>query len=173
MAAEKLRYRRPSEVDQPAIADRVDEWWGGRRMRHEVRRAWFRHFASTSWLAEADGRPAGFLLGFVAADDPTVAVLHLVGVDPNRRRRGIGRELAQRFADDVHGRGAATVEALVPPEDRIALAFLRSLGFVVDAGSATTPVYGTPAYVDHEGPGEDRCRLVLTIGAGTGGARAV
>ena len=85
-----------------AIVAVVDDWFGGRRVRHLVVRAWFRHVASTSWLAEdGAGQPIGFLIGYRSQDRPDEAILHLVAVHPSHRRRGIGRALVESFLADV------------------------------------------------------------------------
>jgi ribosomal protein S18 acetylase RimI-like enzyme len=149
--------RHPAEADQPRIVALVDEWFAGRRVRHLVGRAWFRHFGSTSWLAEdGTGRPVGFLLGYRSQDRPAEAVLHLIGVDPNRRREGIGRELARFFLAGIGAAGATTVTALVWPGEPSAVAFFGAVGFDLDDGPGTQNLYGTPAYPDYEAEGEDR-----------------
>jgi ribosomal protein S18 acetylase RimI-like enzyme len=162
-SAPSLALRRPTEADQPRIAAVVDDWFAGRRVRHLVVRAWFRHVASTSWLAEDDaGQPIGFLIGYRSQDRPGEAVLHLVAVHPSHRRRGIGRALVESFLADVAGtvgRGATgerTVTALAWPGEPIAISFFRSLGFRPDAGPGSQNLYGTPAFADYETRGEDR-----------------
>jgi GNAT superfamily N-acetyltransferase len=47
------------------------------------------------WIAELDGRRAGSILCF-AEDEPGVAALRTLIVDPSARRRGIGRSLVER-----------------------------------------------------------------------------
>lgn len=159
-----LRFRRPSEADHAAIVLVADEWWGGRRVRHLLPRLWFRHFASTSWLAEVEsGRIAGFLVGYVSPDRPGEACVHLVGVDPNLRRRGIGRELEARFLADARSRGAGRVTTTVPPGERVALRFHLAVGFRVVDDAGTTPIHGTPAVADYDGPGDDRVLLVRGV----------
>jgi ribosomal protein S18 acetylase RimI-like enzyme len=156
-----LHYRRPTEADHAGLAVVVDEWWSGRRVRHLLPRLWFRHFTSTSWLAETEGgRVVGFIVGYLSPDRPDEGCVHLVGVDPNLRRRGIGRELEARFAADLRARGARRVTATVPPGDRIALRFHLAVGFRVLEDPATTPIHGTPAVADYDGPGDDRALLV-------------
>lgn len=153
-----LRFRRPTQDDHAAVVEVVDEWWGGRRMRALLPRLWFEHFAGTSWIAEdaADGRLAGFVVAFLSPDRPDTAYIHMVGADPNRRRGGIGRALYERVFADLAARGARHVEAVTWPGNRISVAFHRSLGFRVDDGPGTSPIYGTPAHPDHDGPGDDR-----------------
>lgn len=160
----ELTFRRPREADHPGVMDVVDEWWGGRRVRHLAGRLWFRYFTGRSWIAETpDGRLAGFLVGFISPDEPSVARVQLVAVDPNRRRRGVGRELIRRFVDDVSVAGVRRVEVVTWPGNRQAIVFLRALGFRPDEGPRTQSIYGTPAHPDHEGPGEDRTLLVLDL----------
>jgi ribosomal protein S18 acetylase RimI-like enzyme len=152
-----LSLRHPTEADQSAIVGLVDEWFGGRRVRSMVGRAWFRHFGSTSWMAEdAAGRPVAFLIGYRSQDDPAEAVLHLLAVDPNHRRQGVGRALVDAFLADTGAMGVHTVTALGWPDDAIAVRFFRTVGFRADDGPGSQNLYGAPAFPDYDGDGEDR-----------------
>jgi ribosomal protein S18 acetylase RimI-like enzyme len=156
-----LELRHPTEPDQPRIVGLVDEWFGGRRVRHLVVRAWFRHAGSTSWLAEdGAGQPIGFLIGYRSQDHPEEAVVHLVAVHPSHRRRGIGRALVGSFLADVSAARVATVTALAWPGEPIAVAFFRALDFRPDDGPGSQNLYGTPAFADYETDGEDRIVFV-------------
>jgi len=114
-----IRFRRPTEADHRRIVGLVDEWWGGRRLHDYLPRLWFQHFTGTSWMAETeDGRPAGFLVGFISPEHPDEAYIHMVGANPNLRRRGIGAALYDRFFDDMRGRGVRRVSAITWPGNR-------------------------------------------------------
>jgi GNAT superfamily N-acetyltransferase len=159
-----LRFRRPTEADHASLVAVVDEWWGGRRLRDLLPRLWLQHFAETSWIAETDdGRLAGFLVGFVSPDRPGVAYCHMIASNPNLRHRGVGRALYERFFEDVRAGGARRVVAITWPGNRVSLGFHRALGFVVDDGPGTAPIFGTPAYADYDGPGEDRVVMIRTL----------
>jgi GNAT superfamily N-acetyltransferase len=152
-----LRFRRPTEADHARIVGLVDEWWGGRRMRALLPRLWFQHFTSTSWIADDEtGRLVGFIVAFMSQDDPTTGYVHMVAADPNRRRAGTGRALYQRVFEDLRTRGVHRVKAITWPGNRQSVAFHRSLGFRVDDGPGTQNLYGTPAYADYDGEGDDR-----------------
>jgi len=162
--ADSVELRRPTESDHASLVAAIDDWWGGRRVRHLLPRLWFRHFSGTSWLAEhAGGRPVGFLVGFTSYDRVDEAQLYLLGVDPNHRRRGIARALEAAFAADARSAGAQVIRAEIPPGDPVALRALRALGFAIDTGPGSTPIHGTPAFADHDGPGEDRVVLVRRL----------
>jgi GNAT superfamily N-acetyltransferase len=161
-----LRFRHPTEDDQPAVVSVVDEWFGGRRVRHLAVRAWFRHTASTSWLVEDEsGSVVGFVIGYRSQDRPDEAVLHLVGVHPSHRRRGIGRALVESFLADVSS-GEVTVTALAWPGEPIPITFFRALGFAPDDGPGSQNLYGTPAFPDYESDGEDRIVFRRTLRPG-------
>ena len=49
------------------------------------------------------------------------------------------------------------------PDDRPALGFFAALGFTPDAGPDSRKLYGVPAFVDWDGPGEDRVLLDRAI----------
>ena len=82
-------------------------------------------------MARRDGRrPAGGLPRRLHQPGrPDDAYIHMIGTDPNRRRRGLGRELYRRFFDDVGGRGVARVRAITWPGNRISVGFHAALGF--------------------------------------------
>jgi ribosomal protein S18 acetylase RimI-like enzyme len=160
-AAAGAVLRHANEDDQPRIVGLVDEWFGGRHVRHLAVRAWFRHFGSTSWLAEDEtGRPLGLLLGFRSPDRPAEAVVHLVAVRPDRRRHAVGRSLVDAFRGQVEAAGATVVTALAWPDDPIAIAFFRAVGFRPDDGPGSRRLFGVPAFPDHEGDGEDRVLFI-------------
>jgi GNAT superfamily N-acetyltransferase len=167
--SDEVRFRRPTEADHPAIVELVDEWWGGRKMRSLLPRLWFQHFAGTSWLAEDEaGRPLGFLVGFVSADHPDEAYVHLIATSPNRRRRGLGRQLYERFFADARAAGVRRVRAITWPGNRVSVDFHRHLGFRPEDGPGTVPIYGVPAYPDYDADGADRAVFVRSIEGGEG-----
>lgn len=152
-----LVLRHVEEADQPRVVGLIDEWFSGRRVRHLLARAWFRHVASTSWIADDErGEPIAILIGYRSQDLRDEAVLHLIAVHPGHRRRGIGRALVESFLADVAAGGVGTVVALAWPGEPIAIAFFRALGFRAGDGPGSQNLYGTPAYPDYEAPGEDR-----------------
>lgn len=157
--------RHPAEDDLASIDARLPDWVDGSGRRARPGRTWFRHLGGSGWLAEAsrDRRPLGIVLGLRSVDRPTEAVIHLVAVDPEFRRRGIGRDLVERFAALHASAGAARLVATCRPDDRPALAFFAALGFEPDAGPGSTRLYGVPAYEDWDGAGEDR----VLLGRGT------
>jgi ribosomal protein S18 acetylase RimI-like enzyme len=158
-------YRRPIEDDHRTIVGLVDEWAGGKRVHDALPRLWFRHFASSSLIAEtADGRLAGFLIGFMSPERPGEAVIVCLAVAPNLRRRGVGRGLVERFAADASARGASRVVTAVWPGDPAAIAFHRGVGFDVEAGPGTQNRYGTPSYPDYDAEREDRAVFRLSLG---------
>lgn len=151
-----LTFRRPVEADHAQLIAVVDDWWGGRKLSHLLPRLWLQFFTGTSWIAEMpDGALAGFLVGFVSPDDPSVGYVHMIATSPNRRKLGLGRELYQRFFDDVAARGVREVRAITWAGNRVSIAFHTSIGFRVDDGPGTQRLYGTTAYPDYEGDGRD------------------
>jgi GNAT superfamily N-acetyltransferase len=162
--ATEVRFRRPTEADHARLVGLVDEWWGGRRMRALLPRLWFQHFTGTSWIVEdADGEPLGFLVGFISPDDTAVGYDHMIASNPNRRRRGLGSALYARFFADVAQRGVRRVKAITWPGNRTSVGFHRSIGFRVDDGPGTQNLYGSPAFPDYDGDGEDRVVFVREL----------
>ena len=91
---DSIRFRRPVEADHRFLVDRVDHWWGGRKIHPLLPRLWLRHFSGTSWIAEeTSGTIVGFLVGFISPDHPDRAYAHMIATDPNHRGAGLGRAL--------------------------------------------------------------------------------
>lgn len=163
-----VRLRRPREADYPGIAVVVDDWWDGKVLQGLLPRLWFRHFPGTSWIAEDDDargepRAVGFLVGHLSPAIPSRGVIQAVGVDPNRRRHGIGRTLVDAFIDDVRSAGALSVETLIWPGNRRALPFLAALGFAPDPDDEPRPIHGIPALAGYDFGTEDRARFTRGV----------
>lgn len=150
-----LSFRPVTEADHAALLPILDDWWD-ERPKPKLERLWFRHWASTSLVAETgDGRLAAVLIGFVSPDHPDEAVVRLLAVAPWSRRHGIGRSLVEQFATIASARGARRLVAWVKPGDPAALGFLRKLGFAQAQMAGTRPQYGVAAVLDAGGRGED------------------
>ena len=105
----------------------------------------------------------GILVGFMSPDHPEEAVIQGIAVDPEFRRRGIGRALVGRFTGAQTQAGATRVTAACRPDDRRALAFFGALGFEPNAGPGSRKLYGVPAFENWDGPGEDRVLLEQSV----------
>ena len=119
--------RNAASADYDRIAPLVDEWWGGRQMAAMLPKLFFVHFRDTSFVAEDDGELAGFICGFRSQTYADEAYVHFVGVDPNRRGSGLGRELYDRFFAAVAPR--SIVRAVTSPLNEPSVAFHRAIGF--------------------------------------------
>lgn len=165
--APTFTLRHPTEDEHGRLLDLVAGWLEQPMLRPVLPRLLLREMARVSWLAEtADGRTIGLLLSLVAPDQPGETAIVLVGVDPEMRRRGIGRALVERCLADADARGARRVVAAVRIGDRPVLAFFAALGFVPETGPGSTRIQGIPAFADWDGPGEDRALLVCHTRSG-------
>lgn len=123
-----IRHAEPA--DYGAVIAVIDEWWGGREMAAMLPKLFFVHFRETSFVAEDDGRVAGFLCGFRSQTFADEAYIHFVGVDPDARARGLGRTLYERFFAAVAPR--TVVRAVTAPVNERSVAFHRAMGFEVE-----------------------------------------
>jgi ribosomal protein S18 acetylase RimI-like enzyme len=141
-----IRHAEPADYGR-AIAV-VDEWWGGRAMAAMLPKLFFIHFRDTSFAADDDGgNLTGFLCGFRSQTHEDEAYIHFVGVAPEQRGSGLGRELYERFFAAVAPR--AVVRAVTSPANEKSVEFHRALGFEVERIDD-----------DYDGKGEARVLLV-------------
>ncbi len=78
--------------------------------------------------------------------------MHFVGVAPDQRGTGLGRDLYERFFDVARRHGRSVVRCVTSPGNDSSVAFHSALGFEVDR-----------VVEGYDGPGEDRVLLVKTI----------
>ncbi len=136
--------------DHARILDAMVDWWGGRDLRASIPKIMLIHFCNTSFVAEADGELAGFLIGFFSQTEPDTGYIHFAGVHPDFRNRGIGRALYGHFYDRCRAGGRKTVKSCTAPINRLSISFHQSLGFTIEEGDAV--IDGVEVSTTHMGP---------------------
>jgi ribosomal protein S18 acetylase RimI-like enzyme len=142
--------RHADAADYGRVNEVIDEWWGGRQMAAMLPKLFFVHFRDTSFVADHDGRLAGFLVGFRSQTFEDEAYVHFVGVDPGLRGSGLGRLLYERFFAAIAPR--SIVRAVTSPVNEGSVAFHRALGFEVERVDGS-----------YDGRGEARVLLVKRL----------
>ena len=142
--------RHARHEDHVRIVAVVDDWWGGRRMSALVPALFLEHFAGTSYVAETEeGDLAGFLIGFRSQDRPEEAYVHFVGVHPDQRGGGLGRELHDRFAAQVAADGVRRVRCVTSTVNTDSVAFHTRIGFRVEGTDAPVAADGVDDVAGH------------------------
>jgi GNAT superfamily N-acetyltransferase len=160
-----VRLRNLREEDYPFLRSVVNDWWGGRQIADLMPRFFFQHFQTTGLTAvEEDGthRIVGFLVGFVSPTHTEQAYIHLVGIDPAYRGRGLARNLYERFFEIVRKQGCRYVRGITSPVNIGSIQFHGRMGFEIEVGDATTSD-GTPIHSDYSGEGQARVCFVKDL----------
>lgn len=139
--------RNLTKEDYDQIVKVIDRWWGGptSALAHPI---FFYELGSMARVVEHDGIVVGFLLGFVAPGPPETGYVHLVGIHPDYRRRGVGKLLYETFEREARSRGCTALKAVTTTGNEGSIAFHQATGW-----SVTT-------VEDYAGPG--RPRVVFT-----------
>lgn len=90
---------------------------------------WSRELADSSRLClglVVAGDLVGVACGWLVVDELQISV---VAVDPDRRRRGVGRQLLEALLKAAQGKGACQATLEVAPDNVAAVALYTSLGF--------------------------------------------
>src|SRR4051812_46507028 len=118
-----------TKADYDEIVQVIDRWWGGptTALAHPI---FFYELGRLARVVESDGILVGFLLGFIcpatgatsAASDgrsnghdgarSAVGYVHLVGIHPDYRRRGVGKLLYASFEQACREEGAGQLKAI-------------------------------------------------------------
>lgn len=135
-----------AKADYDQIVRVIDRWWGGptSALAHPM---FFYELGRLARVVESDGILVGFLLGF-NCPDAEVGYVHLVGIHPDYRRRGVARLLYTAFESDCAREGCRSLKAITT------LGNEGSVRFHQDLGWSMTEVE------DYAGPG--RLRIVFT-----------
>ncbi|HEX6725206.1 MAG TPA: GNAT family N-acetyltransferase [Gaiella sp.] len=148
-----MEIRHAEPADYGRVIGRVNAWWDGRDMAPMLPRLFFVHFEGTSYVVDdAEGQLAAFLIGFLSQTDPDEAYIHFVGVSPEHRGEGLGRQLYERFFADARAEGRRRVRCVTSPVNEGSVAFHEALGFTSERVAH-----------DYDGPGEDRVLFVKTL----------
>jgi GNAT superfamily N-acetyltransferase len=135
-----------TKQDFDYIVSVFDAWWGG-PSTERASPFFFHEFGEQALIAENDGRVVGFLLG-LAVPSAGLGYVHLVGIDPNARRHGVGKQLYQHFEESCRRQGFKRLKAIGMVGHEASYQFHTALGFEV----REVP--------DYAGPG--RARMVFT-----------
>ncbi len=152
-----MDVRRITKVDFDRIVEVIDHWWGGpiSTFAHPV---FFYELGGEALIVEEGAELIGFLLGFIisaqagnrgsVAPDAYLGYVHLVGIHPDYRRRGVGRLLYDRFTQDCRASRCEAMKAITTPGHEGSIRFHVALGWDVQEVD------------DYAGPG--RRRIVFT-----------
>jgi GNAT superfamily N-acetyltransferase len=106
-----MEPRRITKGDYDQIVEVIDRWWGGpiSTFAHPI---FFYELGEKALIVEDAGRLVGFLLGFIAHEPVKTGYVHLVGIHPEYRRRGVGRMLYETFTDTCRAADCVRMKAI-------------------------------------------------------------
>lgn len=138
-----MLLRTLAKQDYDQIVQVIDRWSGGPSSTL-VHPLFFYELGQLSLVVERDSQLVGFLFGFTTTAKPAVGYIHLLGINPDFRRRGVGRLMYTKFEEDCRATGCTSLKAMTTPGNESATAFHRALGFTADLVD------------DYAGPGRPR-----------------
>ena len=129
--------RRISKADFDVVVEVIDRWWGGpiSTLAHPI---FYYELGDMAHVVEDNGVIIGFLLGFVvdAAHASSseqrrrkTGYVHLVGIHPDYRRKGVGRLLYKTFTDGCIAAGCTCLKAITTPGNEASLHFHTDQGW--------------------------------------------
>jgi GNAT superfamily N-acetyltransferase len=122
-----MQARPLMKADYDQIVSVIDHWWGGptSALAHPM---FFYELGRLARVVEAEDSVVGFLLGFVCPNAPT-GYVHLVGIHPDFRRRGVARVLYTSFEDDCRREGCTTLKAITTLGNEGSVRFHQAMGW--------------------------------------------
>ncbi|WP_154992569.1 GNAT family N-acetyltransferase [Priestia megaterium] len=118
--------------DYYIISPLINDWWNGRQMSDLLPKLFFDHFKNTSFIVEEEGKIIGFLIGFLSQSYSNEAYIHFVGIDPEYRGKGIGKQLYNQFFDVIKQNGRNIVRCVTSPVNKASIAYHTKMGFEIE-----------------------------------------
>lgn len=128
-----MHIRPMKKADYDEVVRVLDRWWGG-PATERVHPIFYYELGENALVAEEDGSIIGFLVGLLAPqteDSPMTGYIHLVGIDPEHRRKSVGKALYAAFTARVRAAGATRIKAISNVGNEASLRFHEALGFDV------------------------------------------
>jgi GNAT superfamily N-acetyltransferase len=146
-----MKPRPMTKADFDQIVEVIDKWWGGpiSTFAHPI----FFYELGQHALVVEEGPLIGFLLGFIAQEPVRTCYVHLVGIHPDHRRRGVGRMLYASFIEACMAAGCQRIKAITTLGNDGSRSFHLALG------------WDEREVDDYAGPG--RKRIVFTKDLGS------
>ncbi|MBP9112562.1 MAG: GNAT family N-acetyltransferase [Polyangiaceae bacterium] len=142
-----MKTRRIHKADFDHIVSVIDRWWGGPYSAAALP-IFFYELGHHAQVIEEQGETVGFLLGFVADQPVKTGYVHLAGIHPEFRRKGVGRKLYASFEAECKNAGCIKMKAITTLGNEGSVKFHQGIGWKVEEVS------------DYAGPG--RTRIVFT-----------
>jgi GNAT superfamily N-acetyltransferase len=123
-----MKPRSITKGDFDQIVEVIDRWWGGpiSTFAHPI---FFYELGEHALVVEESKLMIGFLLGFVSPEPVRTGYVHLVGIHPDFRRRGVGRLLYATFIDSCRTAGCQRIKAITTLGNDGSRAFHLALGW--------------------------------------------
>ncbi len=122
-----MKTRPITKADYDEIVREIDRWWGGptTALAHPM---FYYELGDLARVVEDEGQLVGFLFGFLCPDGKT-GYVHLVGIHPDYRRRGVARMLYSAFEDDCRHADYKLLKAITTLGNEASVSFHRALGW--------------------------------------------
>ena len=119
------------------------------------------HFSDTCLIAESEGDPVGFALGFRTPARADTLFIWQIAVAPKERKNGIGvsmlTALLDDLSEDLRHDGIRYLEATVTPSNMASQRMFRSLADRLETAfeEGVTPVFSEDMFPKHEDTHEE------------------
>ena len=137
-----METRSVTKNDYDTIVTVIDQWWGGPTSALALP-IFFYELGKLARVVETDDRLVGFLFGFLTPET-RVGYVHLVGIHPDYRRRGVARLLYEAFEADCRAADCHQLKAITTHGNDGSVRFHAALGWDVREAP------------DYAGPGRSR-----------------
>ena len=128
-----LTFRKPRKADGAAVWDLIQSIDALDDNSMYCNLLQCSHFAGTCALAELNGKPVGWISGYLPPDKPDTLFVWQVAVHPDARGRGVAKRLIHELLRRPECRGVRHIHSTITPDNKASWALFRAIADDLDA----------------------------------------
>lgn len=156
-----ITIRNGTPEDYERVIEVMPGWWNGRDLTWMVQKIFFVHFRNTIFIAEANDKMVGFLMGFLSQYHSDQAYVQFLGISPGWRKTGLGRLLVDKFFDACRENSRTIIKSCTAPINTDSIAFHTRLGFEIEPGDGK--VAGIPVVMDYHRKNDPKVSFIKVL----------
>jgi len=141
-----------TKADFDQILADITDFWGNDhtlKLHHPIL---LYEFGNSAYVIKEGNLIVAYLFGFISQTAP-VGYIKFVGVRRTHQRRGLGRQLYNKFTEFAKSKGCTELKAITSPTNKVSIAFHKSFGMEL---SGEPGEEGVLVVKNYGGPGIDR-----------------
>lgn len=150
-----MRIRNPKESEFKKVYRFISKCKPLESYKAHFYKIMLRYFKDTCFIANCEGRIAGFVLGFISQTQDKTFFLWQIGVNPSMQGKGVGQIFLKTVEKNIKKKGIERIELTIAPKNKPSQRLFEKNGYSVISQREDEVVEfkNKKAIKDYYGPG--------------------